>query len=169
MSISAWIILGIIVVGVLWGIVSYNRLVAMRQQCNQAFADIDVQVKRRRDLIPNLVETVKGYAGHDGPAAKAEVETMLGGALRQLIALAEAYPNLKANSNFQQLRTDLTGIENKLAIARRLLNGMVQAYNSTIQQFPMVLFAGALGFAPHEFFNLGEERQVADPAPQVKF
>lgn len=125
-----------------WGIVSYNRLVAMRQQCNQTFADIDVQLSRRHDLVPNLVETVKGYAGHErgtldavvqarnaavaaqGPAAKAQAETMLGRALRQLFALAEAYPNLKANGNFQQLQTDLTGIENKLAAARHFFNGI---------------------------------------------
>ena len=94
---------------------------------------------------------------------------MLGEALRQLFALAEAYPNLKANSNFQALQVELTGIENRLAAARRSFNAMVQGYNGMIQQFPTVLFAAALGFAPHEFFNLGGERQVADQAPQVKF
>lgn len=191
MSISAWIIFGIIVVGiivvVLWGLVSYNRLIAMRQQCNQAFANIDVQLKQRHDLVPNLVETVRGYAGHErgtldavvharnatataqGPAAKAQAETMLGGALRQLFALAEAYPDLKANSNFQQLQTDLTSIENKLAVARHSFNSMVQGYNSMIQQFPTVLFARSLGFAPHEFFNVGNERLTLGQAPQVKF
>jgi LemA protein len=187
MSIAAWIILAVVVVGMLWGIVSYNRLVAMRQQCNQAFADIDVQLKQRHDLVPNLVETVKGYAGHErgtldavvqarnaavmaqGPAAKAEAENMLIGALRQIFALAEAYPNLKASSNFRQLQTDLTGIENRLEAARRSFNGMVQGYNSTIQQFPTVLFARAIGFAPHEFFNLADERQRGEQAPQVRF
>ena len=187
MSISAWIILAIAVVIVLFGIASYNRLVAMRQQCNQAFADIDVQLRQRHDLVPNLVETVKGYASHErgtldavvqarnaavraqGPAAKAQAEAVLAGALRQLFALAEAYPNLKANSNFQQLQTDLTGLENKLATARRSFNDMVQQYNSMIQQFPTVLFATALGFVAHEFFNLGDERQVADQPPEVKF
>ncbi len=187
MSVSGWIVLGIAVVVLLWAIVTYNRLVAMRQQCNQAFADIDVQLKQRHDLVPNLVETIKGYAGHErgtldavvearnaavaaqGAAAKAQAESMLGGALRQMFALAEAYPNLKANSNFQQLQADLTGIENKLANARRFFNGMVQGYNSMIQQFPIVLFAGALGFVPHEFFNIGNERQTLDQAPQVKF
>jgi LemA protein len=187
MSISTVIVLGIVVVVVLWGVVTYNRLVAMRQQCSQAFADIDVQLKQRHDLIPNLVETVKGYAGHErgtldavmqarnaavtaqGPAAKAQAETVLGGALRQLFALAEAYPDLKANSNFQQLQTDLTAIENKLAAARRSFNLMVQGYNSMVQQFPTVLFAGALGFAPHEFFNVGDDRQALEQAPQVKF
>ena len=187
MSISAWIILAIAIVIVLFGIASYNRLVAMRQQCNQAFADIDVQLRQRHNLVPNLVETVKGYASHErgtldavvqarnaavraqGPDAKAQAEAVLAGALRQLFALAEAYPNLKANSNFQQLQTDLTGLENKLATARRSFNDMVQRYNSMIQQFPTVLFATALGFVAHEFFNLGDDRHVADQPPEVKF
>jgi LemA protein len=187
MSISAWIILAVIVLVVLFGTASYNRLVAMRQQCNQAFADIDVQLRQRHDLVPNLVETVKGYTGHErgtldavvqartaalaaqGPAAKAQAETMLGGALQRLFALAEAYPNLKANSNFQQLQTDLTGIESRLAAARRSFNAMVQGYNSMIQQFPTMLFARAMGFAPHEFFNLGGERPQVEQAPQVRF
>ena len=187
MSLTAWTILGLIVLVVFWGILSYNRLVAMRQQCNQAFADIDVQLKQRHDLVPNLVETVQGYAGHErdaldavvqarnaamaaqGPAAKAQAETMLGGALRQLFALAEAYPNLKANSNFQQLQAALTSIENTIATARRSFNAMVQGYNSMIQQFPMVLFASTLGFTSQEFFNIGDERQQLDQAPHVKF
>ncbi|KQT20817.1 MULTISPECIES: LemA family protein [unclassified Bradyrhizobium] len=186
MSISAWIILAVVVVIVLFGFVSYNRLVAMRQQCNQAFADIDVQLRQRHDLIPNLVETVKGYASHErdtldavvqarnaavaaqDSATGAEAESMLGGALRQLFALAEAYPSLKANSNFQQLQSDLTKIENRLAAARRSFNAMVQRYNSMIQQFPVVLFARALGFAPHEFFGLGDQRRAVDEAAQVK-
>ena len=186
---STWISIAVAIVAVIlfWGVVTYNRLVAMRQQCSQAFADIDVQLKQRHDLIPNLVETVKGYAGHEratldavvqarnaavaaqGPAAKAQAETVLGGALRQLFALAEAYPNLKANSNFQQLQTDLIAIENKLATARRSFNSKVQGYNSMVQQFPTVLFAGPFGFAPHEFFNVGDDRKMLDQAPQVKF
>ena len=187
MSISAWIILAVVVAVVLLGLASYNRLVAMRQQCNQAFADIDVQLRQRHDLVPNLVETVKGYAGHErgtlgavvqarnaamaaqGPAARAEAETVLGGALRQLFALAESYPNLKANASFQQLQTDLTNIENGLAAARRSFNAMVQGYNSMIQQFPTMLFARALGFEPHQFFGVGDGRRAVDEAPQVKF
>ena len=187
MSISLWIIIGIIIIIALLVMASYNRLVAMPQLCNQAFADIDVQLRQRHDLIPNLVETVKGYAGHERgtldavvqarnaaaaaqePAAKAQAESALGGALRQLFALAEAYPNLKANSNFQQLQTDLTGIENRLAAARHSFNAMVRGYNSMIQHFPMALFARTLGFAAHEFFNLSDERQQVEPAPQVKF
>lgn len=187
MSVSAWILLGIVVAASLWCVVSYNRLVAMRQQCNQAFADIDVQLKRRHDLIPSLIETVRGYASHEsatlegvvqarnaavaaeGPTAKAQAETMLGGALRQLFALAEAYPDLKANSNFQQLQTALSGIENSLAATRRAFNAMVQGYNSAIQQFPTLLFARIFGFTPHQFFGLGDERQTLARAPEVKF
>jgi LemA protein len=187
MSISGWIILAIVIAVALFGIASYNRLVAMRQKCNQAFADVDVQLRQRHDLVPNLVEIVKGYASHErstldnvaqarnaamaaqGPVARAQAESVLGGALHQLFALAEAYPNLKADGNFRQLQGDLARIENRLAAARRSFNGMVQGYNSMIQQFPAVLFAPVLGFAPHEFFNLSDERPAADQPPQVKF
>ncbi len=185
MSIFAWIVVIIVVVVVSFGITSYNRLVAMRQQCNQAFADIDVQLRQRHDLVPNLVETVKAYAGHERgtldavvearnaaaaaqePAIKAQAETKLTGALRQLFAVAESYPNLKASSNFQGLQAELTAIENKIATARRSFNGMVQQYNSMIQQFPTAVFARSLGFTPHEFFNLGDDGGAA--APQVTF
>lgn len=137
MFIAAWIILALVILAALFGLVSYNRLVTMRQQCNQAFADIDVLLRQRHDLVPNQVETVKGYAGHErgtldavvqarnaataapDPAAKAQAETALGGALRQLFAVAEAYPELKANSNFLQLQRDLSGVESSLAAARR--------------------------------------------------
>jgi LemA protein len=187
MSTTGWIVLGVIVVIVLWVITVYNGLVAMRQRVGQAFADIDVQLKQRHDLIPNLVETVKGYAAHErgtleaviqarntamaaqGPAQQAAAENMLSGALRQLFALSEAYPNLKANENFQQLQAELTDIENKLAAARRFFNNAVQEYNTGIQQFPAALFAGIFGFAPREFFDVGEERKTLDQAPQVKF
>ena len=183
-----WIVIGVIVVLVLWIISIYNGLVAMRQRVNQAFSDIDVQTKQRHDLIPNLVETVKGYAGHErgtleavvqarnsavaaqGPAQQAAAENMLTGALRQLFALSESYPDLKANTNFQQLQAELTDIENKLAASRRFFNNAVQEYNTGIQQFPAVLLASALGFAPKDFFDVGvEERKVLDQAPQVKF
>ena len=187
MSTSTWIVLGVIVVLVLWVVSIYNGLVAMRQRVGQAFADIDVQLKQRHDLIPNLVETVKGYAAHErgtleaviqarntamaaqGPAQQAAAENMLSGALRQLFALSEAYPNLKANANFQQLQDELTDIENKLAAARRFFNNSVQEYNTGIQQFPAALFAAMFGFAPREFFDVGDERKTLDQAPQVKF
>jgi LemA protein len=188
MSTTGWVVLGVIVVIVIWAISVYNGLVAMRQRTNQAFADIDVQLKLRHDLIPNLVETVKGYAAHErgtleaviqarnaaiaapGVEQKVAAENVLTGALRQLFALAENYPNLKANTNFQQLQSDLSDIENKLAAARRFFNNAVQEYNTGIQQFPAVLLAGSLGFAPKEFFDVGPEaRAQLDQAPQVKF
>jgi LemA protein len=190
MSTTTWIVLAVIVVFVLWIVMIYNGLVAMRQRVNQAFADIDVQMKQRHDLIPNLVETVKGYAGHErgtleavvqarnaavtaqsgGVAAQAAAENALSGTLRQLFALSEAYPDLKASANFQQLQAELTDIENKLAASRRFFNSAVQEYNTGIQQFPAVLLAGPAGFAPKEFFDVGvEDRKVLDQAPQVKF
>jgi LemA protein len=185
-----WIIIGLIVLFVLWIIMIYNGLVALRQRVNQAFSDIDVKTKQRHDLIPNLVETVKGYAAHErgtleavvqarnaavtaqagGVAAQAAAENVLSGALRQLFALSEAYPDLKANQNFQQLQAELSDIENKIAAARRFFNNAVQEYNTGIQQFPAVLMAGALGFTQKEFFDVGvDERKVLEQAPQVKF
>ena len=184
---TGWIVLGLIVALVLWIIVIYNGLVAMRQRVNQSFADVDVQLRQRHDLIPNLVETVKGYAAHErgtldavvkarnaaiaasGPDAKVAAENVLTGALRGLFALAEAYPNLKANENFRQLQDQLADIENKLAAARRFFNNAVQEYNTGIQQFPAALFAGSMGFAPKQFFDVGEERKTLEQAPQVKF
>jgi LemA protein len=189
-TVITWIVIGVIVLLVLWIIMIYNGLIAMRQRVNQAFSDIDVQTKQRHDLVPNLVETVKGYAQHErgtleavvnarnaavtaqggGVAAQAAAENALSGALRQLFALAEAYPDLKANQNFQQLQSELSDIENKIAAARRFFNNAVQEYNTGIQQFPAVLLAGSLGFAPKEFFDVGvEERKVLEKPPQVKF
>ena len=187
MSTTGWIVLGVIVVFVLWIIMIYNQLVAMRQRVGQAFADVDVQLKLRHDLIPNLVETVKGYAAHErgtleavvqarnaavaaqGPAQQAAAENMLTGALRQMFALAEAYPDLKANQNFQQLQAELSDVENKIAAARRFFNNAVQEYNTGIQQFPAALFAATLGFSQRTFFDVGEERAVVEKAPEVKF
>src|SRR5258706_761134 len=187
MSTTGWIVLGVIVVFALWIIMMYTQLVAMRQRVGQAFADVDVQLKQRHDLIPNLVETVKGYAAHErgtleavvkarniamaaqGPAQQAAAENMLSGALRQLFALSEAYPDLKANTNFQQLQAELTDIENKIAAARRAFHKHVQEYHTGIQQFPAALFAGTLGFGPREFFDLGESRKELEQAPSVKF
>ena len=187
MSTTGWVILGVIVVIVIWAISIYNGLVAMRQRTNQAFADIDVQLKLRHDLIPNLVETVKGYAAHErgtleavvaarqtaiaapGVEQKVAAENMLSGALRQLFALSENYPNLKANANFQQLQSDLSDIENKLAASRRFYNNAVQEYNTGIQQFPAALFAGIFGFGQRSFFDVGENRAQLEQAPSVKF
>ena len=187
MSTAGWIILVIVVLIVLWAIMTYNGLVAMRQRVDQSFADIDVQLKQRHDLIPNLVETVKGYASHERgtldevvrarnaavaaptPDQKVAAENMLTGALRQMFALAEAYPNLKANENFQQLQAELTDIENKLAASRRFYNNSVQEYNTGIQQFPAAAFAGAMGFHAKTFFDVGDQRAALDQAPAVKF
>lgn len=179
------VVLVVLVIGI------YNRLVALRQNCNQAFADIDVQLKQRHDLIPNLVETVKGYAAHEkgtldaviqarnaavnaektgDPKAMGAAEGVLGAALGRLIALSEAYPDLKANANFQQLQAELSDIENKLAAARRFFNNAVGEYNTSREQFPAALFAGPFGFGPRDFFNVGEEnRATLEQAPQVKF
>ena len=187
MSISTVIVLAIIVVAVIWAIGVYNGLVSMRQRVNQAFADIDVQLRQRHDLIPNLVETMKGYAAHErgtlddvvkarnaavaaqGPAQQAAAENQLTGALRQLFALAENYPDLKASANFQQLQAELSDLENKIAASRRFFNNAVQEYNTGIQRFPAALFASSFGFAPKNFFDLGEDRATVSEAPAVKF
>jgi LemA protein len=187
MSTSTLIVLAVIVVAVLWAITVYNGLVTMRQRVNQAFADIDVQLRQRHDLVPNLVETVKGYAAHErgtlddvvkarnaavaaqGPAQQAAAENMLSGALRQLFALSEAYPDLKASANFQQLQAELTDLENKIAASRRFFNNAVQEYNAGIQRFPAALFASSFGFAQKDYFDLGADRQAETAAPQVQF
>jgi LemA protein len=187
MSTTLIIVLVVIGAALLLLVGLYNRLVALRLRATQAFADIDVQLKQRLDLIPNLVETVKGYAGHERgtleavTAARAAAasagsmedrvgaENMLTGALRQLFAVSEAYPDLKANQNFLSLQAELSDIENKLAAARRFFNSAVAEFNAAIQQFPAVLIAGPLGFREQGFFDLGEGRAAADVAPAVSF
>lgn len=185
-----WILLIVIAVLAFVLIGIYNRLVALRQRTNQAFGDIDVQLKQRHDLVPNLVETVKGYAAHEkgtleaviqarnsavsaeksgDPKAMAQAEGVLGAALGRLFALSEAYPDLKANTNFQQLQTELSDLEDKISAARRFFNNAVQEYNTSREQFPAVVFAGMLGFGPREFFDLGEDRGAAETAPKVSF
>jgi LemA protein len=184
---STIIVLAVIVVLVLWAVMVYNGLVSMRQRVNQAFADVDVQLKQRHDLVPNLVATVQGYAAHErgtldevvkarnaavsaqGPAQQAAAENMLSGALRQLFALSEAYPDLKANANFQQLQAELSDLENKIAASRRFFNNAVQEYNTCIQRFPAALFAASFGFSQKDYFDLGDDRKAVSDAPQVKF
>ncbi len=184
---SSMVFLGVIVALIAYVVFVYNGLVQLRQKVNQAFADIDVQLKMRHDLIPNLIETVKGYAAHEkstfdavikarnaamsaqGPAQVAQAENALTGALRGLIALAEAYPDLKANTNFLQLQTELSDIENKIAASRRFFNNAVQEYNTSIEQIPASLFAAPLGFTKRDFFDLGETRGQLEQAPSVKF
>ncbi len=167
------------------GVVLYNRLVILRQRVNEAWADIDVQLRRRHDLIPNLVETVKGYAAHESsvfdavtsaragamaarsksPAERAGTENVLTGALRSLFAVVEAYPQLKAVQQFNQLSENLTDTQNKLQFARRFYNVQVRDYDTALQSFPFPLIAGPFGFKAAQYFELTEpsDRQ----APQV--
>lgn len=183
-----WILLGIVILLGVWLVLTYNGLVSLRQRCRQAFSDIDVQLKQRHDLVPNLVATVQGYAAHErgtldevvkarnaatvaqGPAAQAAAEGVLSNALGHVFALAEAYPDLKANQNFLQLQSDLSDLENKIAASRRFYNNAAAEYNATRESMPAALFAASLGFAPQEFFNVdAAEKQGIEQAPQVKF
>ncbi len=182
-----YVVLGLIVLLAVFVIGIYNGLVAKRQRCNQAFADIDVQLKQRQNLIPNLVETVKGYAAHEKetldaviqarqgavsantPGEMGAAEGMLGQALGRLFARAEAYPDLKANQNFLDLQDELAVIEDKIAAARRFYNSAVQDYNTAREQFPGSLVAGSFNFEPREFFDLGEDRATMSTPPEVKF
>ena len=184
MSASLFVLV-IFVVVVLFIIGIYNSLVRLRVQCDNAWADIDVQLKRRYDLIPNVVETVKGYAAHEkgtfeavinarnramtaqGPAAKGEAEGMLAGALRQLFALAEAYPQLRAVESFTQLQGTLAQIEDTIQNARRYYNAVVRDLNTKIQQFPSNIVAGMFHFTPREFFEITAPAERE--APKVSF
>ncbi len=181
------ILAAVVAVLALLAIGIYNRLVALNTRSDQAFADIDVQLKQRHDLIPNLVETVKGYATHEkgtleaviaarnaathagSVADKVQAENALTGALRQMFAVAEAYPDLKANTNFLSLQGELSDVENKLAAARRFFNGSVAEFNAARLSFPAMLFADAMGFKDRALFDLGEQRAALDVAPEVKF
>ncbi|MEM1132020.1 MAG: LemA family protein [Pseudomonadota bacterium] len=183
-----YILVAVAVVLALGVIVIYNQLVAMRQTCRQGWADIDAQLRQRHDLIPNLVNAVKGYAEHEKstleevikarnnavsaqqPGDLAKAEDILSSALRKLFALAEAYPDLKANTNFLSLQNELADVEDKLAAARRAYNGVVARYNGAVESFPAVLFAGSLGFKHRDFWELAEsERSTIAAAPEVSF
>jgi len=185
---GALILLVILVAVGLVVVLVYNRLVALRQTCNQAWGDIDVQLHQRHDLVPNLVATVQGYASHeketlenvtkarqqaiDASSLKdlAGAENLLTQALRQLFAVAEAYPDLKANQNFLSLQNELADVENKIAAARRFFNNAVSEYNTAIEQFPAVLLAGPFGFKDREFFEIqASERARYETPPQVQF
>ena len=167
-------ILALLVMLVGWGILTYNSLVNLRNQLQNAWAQIDVQLKRRYDLIPNLVEVVKDYMQYEqevltkvtearaaavsaqGPAAQARAENALTGALRQLFAVVENYPQLKANENVMRLQEELTGTENRIAFARQFYNDSVMRFNTRIQTFPTNVIAGMLGFTAQEFFEADE-------------
>ena len=181
-----WIVFGVVAAILLFMVIGiYNRLVALRQNVNQGVADIDAQLRQRHDLVPNLVNTVKGYATHEkttfdeviearnraaqgGPNSENEAALRIG--LDKLLALGEAYPDLKASANFQELQGELADLEDKLAAARRALNAAVSRFNAARQSFPAVLFAGALGFQEADFNKLDDsERGVVDQVPNVQF
>jgi LemA protein len=179
------ILLGVVVLLVLALVVLYNRLVTLRNRVENAWAQVDVQLRRRYDLIPNLVETVKGYAAHEretfeavtnararaqaaqGPAEQGAAEGILGQALGRLFAVAEAYPELQADENFRQLQTELGETENRIAVSRQVYNDTVLTYNTAIQTVPGVVVAGPFGFDRKDFFELEEE--AAREAPRVTF
>lgn len=179
-------IIGFIVVVGLVVMTSYNGLVTLRQRVQNAWAQVDVQLRRRYDLIPNLVATVKGYATHERETfekvteartramaagtvqEQAGAESMLTGTLKTLFAVAEAYPQLKADANFRQLQEELSATESKIAFARQFYNDTVQKFNTKIQVFPTVIFAGMLGFKAAEYFNLDSEAEARRPI-DVKF
>ncbi len=187
MTVLIIILVIIAIVGIfLW--VTYNGLVTLNVRVEEAWSDITVQLKRRADLIPNLVESVKGYASHEkqvfqdvtearsavvnataqGPEATAKAENMFEGALKSLFAVAEAYPQLRASENFQQLQNELVDTEDKIQASRRFYNGGVRDLNTKIQVFPNNIFAGMLGFKKKEFFEVEDMASVAEPV-QVKF
>lgn len=178
-----WIVLGVVVIVLLWLVIVYNGLVRLRNQVKNSWAQIDVQLKRRNDLIPNLVETVKGYAKHEkkvfqdvtnarsqvmsagSKEQKAEASNMLSDTLKSLFAVAEAYPDLKANQNFLQLQEELSGTENKIAYSRQHYNDMVMLFNTKIELFPNNMFANMLNFSQEELFKTPEkEKEVPNVA-----
>jgi len=182
-----WVVLGIVALAVIFGIVSYNRFVSQRQLIKDSWANIDTELRRRYDLIPNLVETVKGYATHErevfenvtraraaaaaatgSPAEQAAAEGPFVAALRQLFAVVENYPDLKANQNFLALQGELTNTEDRLQTSRRFYNANVRDYNQRVQQFPSMFVARMFGFKEEEFFEVEEVLREAGP-PQVNF
>ena len=176
----------VLAVLILWFVVKYNGFITLRTRAQEAWADIDVQLKRRYDLIPNLVETVKGYATHESeafekvsearskamqagtPSEKGAAENMLSGTLKSLFAISEAYPELKANTNFLQLQGELSDTENKIMASRRFYNGNVRDFNAGVQMFPGNIIAGMFHFAKMDFFQLEEGSKEKEPV-QVKF
>jgi len=184
MTTTLWIVLGVVAALVVYVIAMYNGLIRLKNRVNEAWSDIDVQLKRRYDLIPNLVETVKGYAAHEQTTfekviaarnvamnasageAKAKAENALSETLKSIFALAEAYPDLKANQNFLELQRELSDTENKIQASRRFYNGNVRDFNTAIEVFPTNLIANTLGFKAREFFAADESEK--EPV-KVKF
>ena len=182
-----YIVLAVLVLLVLWVVFAYNHFVTLVQRTKEAWADIDVQLKRRYDLIPNLVETVKGYATHEkstfeniaaarsaamsaqGPEAKGQAENMLSGTLKSLFAVAEAYPELKANQNFLSLQGELSDTENKIQAARRFYNGNVRDLTTAMQVFPGNIIAGMFHIEAQKYFELGDADAAAREPVAVKF
>jgi LemA protein len=185
---ALYIVLAIVAVVLLFFWATYNGLVKLKVRVEEAWSDITVQLKRRADLIPNLIETVKGYAAHEksvfeevtaaranvlsatqqGPAAAAKAENQFEGALKSLFAVAESYPDLKANQNFMQLQNELVDTEDKIQASRRFYNGGVRDLNTKIQQFPANLVAGMFGFKSKEFFEVEDQAAIEKPVA-VKF
>jgi LemA protein len=183
-----WIVIGVGVVVILFVIATYNGLVSRKVETQNAWSQIDVQLKRRYDLIPNLVETVKGYASHEKDtlervvqarnqaqgaqtvADRAAAENQLSGAIRSVLAVAEAYPDLKANQNFLALQEELTATENRIGFARQHYNDVVTQYNTHLMTFPANTIAGMFGFRPADFFQIdAAEAAAVREAPKVKF
>ncbi|RDI76157.1 hypothetical protein Gocc_0576 [Gaiella occulta] len=178
---AALVAIGVVVALLVVAVVLFNRLVRLRNEVDTGWSNIDVQLKRRNDLIPNLVESVKGYAAHErdvfeevtnaraavagasSPAAAGAADSLLGQALGRLFAVAEAYPDLKASQNFLQLQADLTDTEDKIAAARRYYNATVLAFNTATQTFPSLLLARPLGFRPREFFAAEQDERAPVP------
>ncbi len=176
-----YIIFGILIVLVLFFVVKYNAFITLKNRAQEAWADIDVQLKRRYDLIPNLVNTVKGYAAHEStafekvtqartqamtastPAAKGEAENELSSTLKSIIAISEAYPELKANTNFLELQRELSDTENKIQAARRFYNGNVRDFNTGVQMFPGNIIAGIFHFSKMDFFQLEADAAAKEP------
>jgi LemA protein len=185
---ALWIVLGIVVLLLIIGVAMYNRFVSQRQSIRDAFANIDTELKRRYDLIPNLVETVKGYASHEketfdrvtqartaaqqaqGPAQQAQAENVLTSALRGLFAVAEAYPQLRAAENFQALQGELSATENRIQVVRQTYNENVRVYNERVQSVPSNVIAGMFGFKLEEFFEIDDaQRATVEQPPRVEF
>ena len=185
---ALWIALGVVALILLFGIVSYNRFVSQRQQIRDAFSNIDTELRRRYDLIPNLVESVRGYASHEretfeavtrarqaaidaqGPAQQAQAENMLTSALRGLFAVAEAYPQLRAAENFQALQAELANTEDRIQVSRRFYNANVREYNERVQSFPSNVIASMFRFREEEYFEIEEgDRATLEQPPTVDF